>query len=66
MKKAANEWYNCVVTPTGATSPEDRAFGMEMYKMFRNADLNYDIEDQTGSEPTPATSSEQELKDAEF
>ncbi|MNB69344.1 hypothetical protein D3C75_158720 [compost metagenome] len=67
MKKAANEWFNIVVVPDGNTSPEDRAFGMAMYKQFRNMELNFDVEDTSGaSEPQPGTATDSELKDSEF
>jgi hypothetical protein len=66
MKKAANEWYNLAVVPNGMTSVEDQAFGLEMYKMFRNSQLNFDVEDTSGSsEPQPGAT-DQQLKDAEF
>ncbi|MNU34846.1 hypothetical protein D3C71_234310 [compost metagenome] len=66
MKKAANEWFNIVVVPNGPTSVEDQAFALEMYKMFRNSQLNFDVEDTSGaSEPQPGATDEQ-LKDAEF
>lgn len=53
MAKNNNEWYIVTVTPAGATSEEDRAFALELYKSFRNTiqAINYDIED-TSSEST--------------
>lgn len=66
MKKAANEWFNIVVVPNGTTSPEDQAFALEMFKMFRNSQLNFDVEDTSGSsEPQPGATEEQ-LKNSEF
>lgn len=57
--KNGNEWYIIDVAPAGATSDEDRAFGMELFKSFRNSNLVYDMEEGTAdtsssnvSEPT--------------
>ena len=53
MAKNGNEWYVITATPAGATSAEDRAFAMEMYKSFRSTiqNVNYDMDD-TGAEST--------------
>lgn len=57
--KNGNEWYIISVSAAGATSEEDRAFGLEMYKSFRNtsSNLQFDMDDTSSSDaaPTPAT-----------
>ena len=46
MAKNGNEWYIIDVMANGATSKEDREFGMSLYKNFRNVDsLNYDLDE---------------------
>lgn len=66
MAKGGNEWYNIVVTAAGATSDEDRAFGMELFKSFRPSDLVYDLDD-TSTEATSAShASQEEIDSAEF
>lgn len=47
MAKGNNEWYNIVVSPNGATSDEDREFGLNLYKVYRNSlnDMAFDMED---------------------
>lgn len=55
--KGGNEWYIIVPVAAGASTEEDRAFALEMYKSFRNSiqSVSYDMED-TGSSAasTPA------------
>jgi hypothetical protein len=63
MAKGGNEWYNIVVAAAGATSDEDRAFGMELFKAFRHSDLVYDLDDT--SAPVSHVSQE-EIDSAEF
>lgn len=50
--KGNNEWFICVPTAAGATSEEDREFGMSLYKSFRNSinELNYDMDEAAASE----------------
>jgi hypothetical protein len=57
MAKNGNEWYIVVTTPAGATSEDDRAFALEMYKSFRNTiqSMNFDMDDN-GSESTSSAS----------
>lgn len=47
MAKGGNEWYVPVMTAAGPTSEEDRAFGLMLYKMYRNnmQNLEYDMDD---------------------
>lgn len=58
MSKNGNEWYNIVVSPAGATSEEDREFGMQLFKCYRDsiASLNVDYDEgdmSASSAPTP-------------
>ena len=48
MSKSSNEWYVPVMTAAGPTSEEDRAFGLEMFKAYRNTiqNVNYDMDEQ--------------------
>lgn len=49
MAKNGNEWYIITATPGGATSEEDREFGMNLYQSFRNnlASVNFDMDDNS-------------------
>lgn len=51
MAKGNNEWYIINTAPNGATSEEDRAFGMGLYQMYRNNlnAVNIDMEDENAS-----------------
>ena len=56
--KAGNEWFICVPSAAGPTNEDDRAFGLALYKMYRNSiqNLNYDMDDTSTSETsTPST-----------
>ena len=56
--KGGNEWYICTPSPAGATSEEDRMFGLNLYKMYRGSiqNLNFDMEDTASSDiPAPNT-----------
>lgn len=69
MAKGNNEWYNIVVSPSGATSEQDRAFGFELFKLFRNkSDLNFDMDDSVGSAENsgPSEATKEEVENAEF
>lgn len=58
--KGGNEWFICVPSPAGATSEEDRAFGMSLYQSFRESiqSLNFDMDDTSVSEAsTPVVES---------
>lgn len=52
MAKNGNEWYNCTVAANAATSAEDRAFGLALYKMYRDTiqSVKYDMEETTVDE----------------
>lgn len=63
MAKGGNEWYNIVIAAAGATSDEDRAFGMELFKSFRYSDLVYDLDDTSAS---TSHASQEEIDSAEF
>ena len=45
--KNGNEWYIITTTPSGATEAEDREFGLNLYKMYRDSlsTINFDMED---------------------
>lgn len=47
--KNGNEWYIIVAAPNGATSEEDRQFGLNLYQMYRNSlsEMNFDMDDNT-------------------
>ena len=58
LTKGGNEWYVIVASPAGASSAEDRAFGMMLYQNFRNSALTYDMDDNestSAASPAPAT-----------
>lgn len=63
MAKGGNEWYNIVIAAAGATSDEDRAFGMELFKAFRHSNLVYDLDDTSAS---VSHASQEEIDSAEF
>lgn len=52
MAKGNNEWYNIVVAAAGATSEEDREFGLMLYKSYRNSlnEMAFDMDDGGMSE----------------
>lgn len=45
--KSGNEWFICVPSAAGPTKEEDRAFGMSLYKTYRESiqSLNFDMDD---------------------
>lgn len=51
LAKNGNEWYIITTSPDGATSPEDREFGLNLYKTYRNAlnSMNFDMDDESSS-----------------
>jgi hypothetical protein len=51
--KNDNEWYIKLANPAGPSSEEDRAFALELYKMFKNTELKVDLEEGTSSESNP-------------
>jgi hypothetical protein len=62
LAKGGNEWYVIVTASAGPTSDEDRAFGMALYKMYRNAELRMDTEENDGVE----TMSSEAVNNSEF
>ena len=69
MSKVGNEWFIINPTPAGATSAEEREFGMALYNMYRQKDLNFDIEDTTVSDDSVgsnAKATDAEVAKAEF
>ena len=60
MAKASNEWYVISTVASGATSEEDRAYALGLYKQFsNNLNIAYDMDDSTGSEAAPSVDTEQ-------
>lgn len=57
MAKNGNEWYIATATPAGATTDEDRAYALELFKSFRSTiqDVNYDM-DEASTESVGASS----------
>ena len=49
MSKGNNDWYNIVVNPNGATSEEDKEFGLALYKAYRNSlnEMSFDMDEGT-------------------
>ena len=49
LSKNGNEWFIISASPSGATSEEDRQFGLDLYKVYRNSlsSLNFDMDDNT-------------------
>jgi len=47
MSKNGNEWYIITANPSGATSEDDREFGLNLFKMYRETlnSINIDMED---------------------
>jgi hypothetical protein len=65
VKNNGNEWYIINPVQAGRVSDDDKAFGMTLYKQFRNKDLKYDIE--TGTEDsTQVNISKETLDSSEF
>lgn len=59
LAKGGNEWYICVPSPAGATSEDDREFGLALYKMYRNTiqSVKFDM-DNSESETGPIINAE--------
>lgn len=57
--KSGNEWFICVPSAAGPTQEEDRAFGMSLYKMYRESiqNLNFDM-DEVGTTETSMPNTE--------
>ena len=60
MSKNGNEWYICVPSPVGATDDADRAFGLDLYKMYRDSiqTMNINMEDESSEASGPAPSTD--------
>lgn len=64
MTKAGHDWFNIAVTPAGQTTEEQRAYGMNLYKTFRNSDnLKFDMEDESNVESGPSS---EDIEQAEY
>lgn len=57
MAKNGNEWYNIVISAAGSTEEADRAYGMSLYKNFRNAEVKID-NDEGVTESAPMVDTE--------
>jgi hypothetical protein len=58
VSKAGNEWYIINPLANGVTSPEDRAYAIELYKSFYSNwnNINFDMDDNTvEAAATPAS-----------
>ncbi len=57
MAKSGNEWYICTPAPAGATSEDDRAFGLDLYKLYRDSiqTVKFDMEETGSEDNTPST-----------
>lgn len=64
LAKNGNEWYNIAVSATGATLELERQYGMNLYKQFRNAAINVDIDAEVSD--SDAYASNEDIKNAEF
>lgn len=49
QSKNGNEWYIITANPAGATSEEDREFGLSLFKMYRNSlnEMSFDVDDNS-------------------
>lgn len=49
--KNGNEWYIINTAPAGATSDEDRQFGLSLYQVYRNSlsTMNFDMDEDNSS-----------------
>lgn len=47
LSKNGNEWYVIAAAPNGATSEEDRQFGLSLYQLYRNSlnDMRFDMDE---------------------
>jgi hypothetical protein len=67
LAKNGNEWYNIEVAAAGATDEEQRNFGTQLFKSFRNSAVKFDVDDN--SDTTTAESgmaSDEEIAKSEF
>lgn len=69
MSKGGNDWFIINPTMAGATSEEDRQFGMALYQSFRSkADFNFDMDDSASTTESagPSMTTQKEVENAEF
>lgn len=64
LAKNGNEWYNINVAAAGKSTPEDQQFGINLYKQFRNAAINVDMDAETTESDSYA--SKEEVASTEF
>ncbi|MMZ45738.1 hypothetical protein D1872_73440 [compost metagenome] len=65
MSKSGNDWFNIATAMAGATSEEDRAFGRQLFDLFRNQDVLFDVEDTT-VDPTEVNAKDEDIQGTEF
>lgn len=67
VSKGGNEWYIINPQMDGPTSEADRAFGMNLFKQFRDMnDLKFDVEDSSKAEDSTGPSMDEKVEGAEF
>lgn len=67
VSKNGNEWYIIQTAAAGATSAEDRAYGAQIYKAFRAADLKFDLDENENSDVVQGGgATQEELEKSEF
>lgn len=69
VSKGGNEWYIINPQMAGPTSTQDREFGMNLYKQFRDMnDLKFDVEDSSkaDTEAGPSMEDKAAVDGAEF
>lgn len=56
MVKGNNEWYIPVMTAAGPTDEADRAFALDLFKVYRNSlqTMEYDMDDTASTSSAPA------------
>lgn len=66
MSKAGNDWFNISVAMAGPTSEEDRVYARQLFEMFRDRDVVFDVEESVGSEGSNNAASDEELNNTEY
>lgn len=68
VSKGGNEWYIINPMMDGPTSEQDREFGMNLYKQFRNHhEISFDVEDTAKKDESgPSAATKEEVDSAEF
>lgn len=66
QSKNGNEWYIVDVAPAGPASDEDKLFGMELFKSFRNSNLVYDMDENQASSDATTSAPVVDVDNTEF